>query len=562
MTSDKTSQTVNKLRKLDIAINLSGILAVLLMAFTFAAGNYFTKEIPFVWASYARTAGWVFISLYILGAVYQSREWLWNTARSERAQSGSNLLLQVVLVIAIVGALNYLGTRHHKRWDLTENKQYSLSEQTMKIVKDLPGKVKVTMFANPADRSNQNNRDLWAEYAYADAGKVEFRAIDADREPQKVMQFIQALPKDQQSKVLENGTVRLGTILLEYRGNVTPVTGYNEQDFTSALLKATRTSQKTLYWAEGHGESDPDSWGPEGMGQIKQALEKQNYKIDKLTLFTKTDVPADATVLVIAAPQKPYQEAEIQELTRYVARGGKVLLMLWPNSATGLEKWLAEHYATTPNQDIVLEMDPRYTLNFNPTMPAVVKYPFHAITQSFQNYRIATVFPRSRSFQIADKKPEGVVVEPLAESTDQSQGKIGKDIGAPFNPSTDLKGPLKLAVAITATTKASESASLDASASVAVTPKEKEYKGRLVAIGSPFFAGNQLAQRFGNGDFFLASMNWLAEEESLVSIPPKSTETRTVELLGGAQRNLGLGTVLFPPSALLLVGLLIWWRRR
>ncbi len=557
-------------RVFDMVVNAIGVLAILLMVVAVIGTTQWgtTLKIPPAAVEPIRNAGWVCIGLYILGSMWQSREWLGQMARRERTQSGANLVLQVVLGIAIIGAINYIGTRNHMRWDLTENKQFSLSEQTRKLLKDLPGEVKVAMFVSPADKSNQQNKDLWQEYAYAQPDKVKFKAIDADRNPGEVMKFVNSLPKDQQSKVIEGGSIRLGTIILEYKGAVTTVTGYNEQDFTSALLKATRATQKTLYWVEGHGESDSESFGPEGMGQLKQSLEKQNYKIEKLPLFGAKIIPADASAIVIAAPQKPYDQREIDMLTGYVKRGGKVFVMLRSDVDTGLEKWLGDNYAVTPDKDIILEMNPDYTVRFNPTLPAVVKYPWHAITQSFQNNRLATVFPFARSFKVADQKPEGVTVEPLAETSDKSEGRTyGEKFGAqelqrPFDPAKDLKGPLKVAVAVTITSKnpAAEAAPATGSTEPDVP---KELKGRVVAIGSPFFASNQFAQSsFANGDFFLAGMNWLAEEEALISIPPKSNETRTVELVGRQNQLLGLGTVAFPPLALLLIGGIVWWRRR
>lgn len=557
-------------RALDIVVNAVGVLAILLMVVAVIGTTTWgtALKIPATAVEPIRNAGWVCIGLYILGSAWQSRDWLAQVARRERTQSGANLIIQVVLAVAIIGAINYIGTRNHKRWDLTENKQFSLSEQTRKILKDLPGEVKVTMFVSPADRSNQQNKDLWQEYAYSQPDKVKFKAIDADRNPGEVMKFVNSLPKEQQSKVIEGGTIRLGTIALDYKGSVTTVTGYNEQDFTSALLKATRTTQKTLYWVEGHGESDSDSYGPEGMGQLKQSLEKQNYKIEKLPLFGAKTIPADASALVIAAPQKTYDQRELDMLTTYVKRGGKIFVMLRADTQTGLEKWLGDNFAVTPDKDIVLEMNPNYTVRFNPTLPAVIKYPWHAITQSFQNNRLATVFPFARSFKVADSKPEGVTVEPLAETSDKAEGRVyGDKFGAdelqrPFNPEKDIKGPLKVAVAVTVTTKNPAADAPQASGSTEPAPP-KELKGRVVAIGSPFFASNQFAQSsFANGDFFLASMNWLAEEEALISIPPKSQETRTVELVGRQQAYLGLGTVAFPPLALLLIGGIVWWRRR
>jgi ABC-type uncharacterized transport system involved in gliding motility auxiliary subunit len=557
-------------RVLDVLINLVGVAAILLMLFAVVGSTSqgAALKIPASAVGPARNGGWVCIGLYILGSLWQSRAWLAQIWRRERTQTGTNLLVQLVLSVAIIGAINWIGTRQHKRWDLTENKQFSLSDQSRKVVKALPGKVKVTMFINPADRSNQQNRDLWKEYTYVDSTKVEFTEIDADRKPAEAQKFLDALPELEKVKIMQSGRINAGTMVIDYNGKLTNMTGYNEQDFTSALIKATRSSQKTLYWVEGHGESDPESYGPEGMGQFKQTLEKQNYKIEKLALFARKTVPDDAAALVIAAPQRSFEQNELDMLATYVKRGGRIHLVLGGKADPKLDSWLSKTYGLTPERKVVMERDANRVMSFDPRLPVVVKYPWHNITQPFQNRVMITVFPMARSLKVEGTRPEGMQIDSLAETSDKAEARAfdgdtfnAQALTRPFDEKRDSKGPLKLSVAVTVTTP-----NPAANAPVATRSAEqpKEFKGRLVVISSPHFAANQFAQsgQIANSDFFLAGLNWLAEEEALISIPPKSTETRTIEMVGRTQAYLGLGTVAFPPIALMLIGGFVWWRRR
>ncbi|MBM3275568.1 MAG: hypothetical protein FJZ00_10460, partial [Candidatus Sericytochromatia bacterium] len=116
----------NENRALDLVINLVGVAAILLMLFAVVGSTSqgAALKIPASAVAPARNAGWVCIGLYILGSLWQSRAWLAQMWRRERTQTGTNLLLQLVLSIAIIGAINWIGTRQHKRWDLTENKQF------------------------------------------------------------------------------------------------------------------------------------------------------------------------------------------------------------------------------------------------------------------------------------------------------------------------------------------------------------------------------------------------------------------------------------------------------
>ena len=70
------------------------------------------------------------------------------------ARYGTMSIVSIVVFLAILVAVNYLGTRQSKRWDLTANQVYSLSDQTIKILKDLKEPVKVTVF----ERNDQLGR--------------------------------------------------------------------------------------------------------------------------------------------------------------------------------------------------------------------------------------------------------------------------------------------------------------------------------------------------------------------------------------------------------------------
>lgn len=541
-------------RLLDLAINALGILAVACMAGSLIISRFAADKVPAQTVGYLQNAGWACIALYVLAMAWQGREAIRALATSERGQTGGNLVLQVLLAVVLIGFLNYLGTRYHKRWDFTENKQFSLSEQTEKILRELPGKVSLTMFVSPADRSQQANKDLLEEYAYAAPDKVTFKTIDADRDPLQVRKYVEGLPEAQRGKVLEAGSIRLGTVVIEHKGNITPITGFNEQDFTSAILKATRTSQKTIYFLDGHGEIDYDNYGADGMTQIKQSLEKQNYRLDRLRIDARKGLPADAAAVVIPGPKTAFTKDEITSLDAYVARGGKLFVNLRPGVTTGLEAWLKDAFGVKFEPILVIEENLANTMGYQPMLPAVLKYEFHPVTQSFSNYRIVTVFPESGSFSVADKKPEGVTVDILAKTSSEAKGvpfRNGK-----LTDGEHLSGPLNLAVAVSRKLPGVD----DASASVKL-----DRNGRIVLMASPFFAVNGMLQRnanVGNGDFLLSGMNWLAEDETLVSIAPKSQENRTVTLLGSTQQSLFYGTVVLPPLALLMLGGVVWWRRR
>ncbi|MNX69444.1 ABC-type uncharacterized transport system [compost metagenome] len=471
----------------------------------------YVPTVPFAVIQGVRYAGFACIALFVIGSIVQNKDFLADLARNRTTQNGTKSLVTTVAILVIIGVLNWFGTRMHHRIDLTSNQQFSLSEQSKKIAKGLKQDLKLTAFIRGGDPQGRQLKDLMAEYGYQ-TDKLKLELIDPDREPGKVKLFFQSHPTASQ---------RFNVLIIDNGTKLTEAQGVSEQDVTAAILKATQTETMNVYFLQGHGEADIDGFQQEGLSQAKQALEKQNYKVQKLSLFeTKNVVPDDASVLVVAGPQKPLMPQEIAALDAYVKRGGKL-------------------YGITPQKDLVV--DPRANLFGDAAAPVVQTYPSHAITQGLR----PTIYPAARSLDVAEKAPTGVTLTSLVESSDVSFGKRNlQDRSAEFNPSVDKKGPLKLAVA----------AVLDASASAKPT--------RLLAVGNAQFAGNGFYTGAGNGDFFLNGVNWLAEQDNLVSIPPKTNEPKTLFLTGQQQNTIFLATVAGAPAAMLFAGGLVWWRRR
>lgn len=518
---------------LDWAITAIGAISVLLLAGALA-GTYFPKEIPFSLANGLRIAGWIGVGLYALGVLWQSREFLMDLARSKKAQGGANTLVFSLAFLAVLGLLNYVGAKYHKRLDVTQNQQYSLSEQTKKIVGSLKAETKAVMLVRPGDPQVQQMKELWQEYSYQ-SKHLKFETIDPDREPSKARAF---------ATEFETGpNLRYGQVFLTQGAKKVEVTGTTEQDFTAGLLKLTQDKQKVVYFLEGHGEQE--------LFQAKNALTKQNYKTENLSLFGKKEVPADAAVVVVAGPQSALMPQEVDVLKAYVAQGGRVYAML-SDKRTGLEGWL-EQLGITARNDLVV--DPRANINYEPAMPVALRYPHHAITQGLQ----ATAYPMTRSLKQAEKMPDGVTAWSIVESSPEAWGEtnlMGREFG--FDAGKDAKGPLSLAYALMLDQKPATAAP----AATASTEAEKK-QTRMVVVGTAQFAADRLYNsELSNGDLFLKSLNWLTEEEALVSIPAKDTTPRTIEMMGNQINAVFLTSVAGVPALLVFVGGFIWWRRR
>lgn len=526
---------------LDLVISAIGIAAVVILAGALA-GNYFPKQIPFSVADGMRKAGWVLVGLYALGALWQSRAFLADLGRSKKAQGGANSLVFTVAFLALLGLVNFLGAKYHQRVDVTANKQYSLSEQTKKVLQDVKSEIKVVMLVRPGDPQIEQMKELWQEYTYH-SDKLKFETIDPDREPSKARAFA--------TQYNTAANLRYGQIFLSQGTKNIEVTGSTEQDFTAGLLKVTQDGQKVVYFLVGHGEQE--------MAQAQQALGKQNYKTEPLSLLTKKEVPADAEVVVIAGPRSTLMPQELKALEAYLERGGNLYAML-SDKKTGLEEWLTT-YGLTVRNDLVV--DPQRNINYDPALPVAMNYPYHVINQGLP----ASFFPLSRSLEQANTMPAGITASPIVETSAEAWGETNLMGNQVAFDKDDAKGPLKLGYALLMDQKSpapAASASTETPAAEAPAPAADTQKkqNRMVVMGTAQFASDNFFNSLGNGDLFLKSLNWLAEEDALVSIPPKDTAPRQIEMMGNQINTVFWTTVVGAPAGLLFIGGTIWWRRR
>lgn len=438
-----------------------------------------------------------------------------------RARYGSNALAMSLIVLAILVIVNFLANRHHARWDLTSTKQYSLSSQTIQILRDLKEPIKVTAFFSPADSTRATFQDLFAEYMYH-TDKLSLELVDPDQKPAVARQY---------------GITSYGTLVFERGSRRQDTFGTDEQSITSTILKVSRDEQKGVYFITGHKERDPEGYADDGFSAIKALLEKNNYKVGTLNLAMTSTIPSDATVLIVASPQVDYAEDERKTLSAYLDDGGKVMVLTDPGVGADLNSVL-EPYGVRFRNDLVVDL---YSSFFgDPLTPLTARYPYSMITKDMTG--LTSFFPYARSIERTASTPEGAIITDLITTSDQSWGETNLSQRQVQRDDADVAGPLTLAAQV------------------------QKGDTRLVLVGDSDFAANNVLNSvrgaFGNADLFINAVNWLAEEESLIAISPKTSDVRTVFLTPAQMRVILYSSALILPAMVLVIGLVVWWRRR
>lgn len=447
-------------------------------------------------------------------------------------QYGTNSAVMILVVIGILGLINFIGKKHHKRIDLTSAKLYSLSDQSRKVVQGLKGEVKILYF----DREpSQTLNDLMAEYKGVDSSKINFKTIDPQKDPGQAKQY---------------GITRFKETVVAYGDKTEKVDSPQEEAITNAILKVTREKNKVIYFLQGHNESDiNNNQEATGYAVAKKAIENQNYEVKTLNLGQNPAIPDDCAVLVMAGPKVGLLPTEIPLIEKYVDAGGKVLLLQDPDTDAGMGELLKKWKIGLENDIVVDSSGIGQLLGMGPAAPLVASYESHAITKDLS--RTMTFFPLARSVKTVENPSSSFSSSILFKTSESSWGEKNLKSGsARFDEGVDTKGPVPLGIVSTQTVSGDD--------------KDKRYgkEARVVVIGDSDFASNNYFQQQRNGDLFLNTVSWLAEDEDLISIRPKSQENRSVQLTRASSSVLFWMTLVLLPGGALVSGILVWLRRR
>ncbi len=462
---------------------------------------------------------------------------------------GTNAVVLALVVLGTVGFANYFVARHTKRFDLTKDRRFSLSDQSRKVLAGLKDEIKITYFQR--QQANLGGEDRLKEYqALSPKLKVEF--VDPVRSPARAQAYDVRAPWP--VLIVEKGSRR------ERISNDT------EQDITNALIKVTREGKKTVCLAEGEGERSGDDSGETGFSGAKAALTTSLYDVKSVFLLREKKVPSECTVLIVAGPQRDLLPETTAAIRDYVKSSGKALVMVgpelkqsYPNLIALLKEWNID-----AGKDFVVDASGVGQLfGLGAGAPLVLDYPYHQITKDFRG--LMTVFPSARSMAAASGASGGIAAQDLAKTSDRSWAEtdLSSLLKQPtLDPKTDKVGPISLAVAATVPVAQPSPSPSPAPAADPTAEPARPREGRVAAIGTADFAANTFLGFQGNQDFFLNTVAWLAEDADLISIRPKEPENQAMTLSRQVQQNVGWLALVILPGLFVVAGVVTWWKRR
>jgi ABC-type uncharacterized transport system involved in gliding motility auxiliary subunit len=448
---------------------------------------------------------------------------------SRRLRSGSASLLLTALALGALVVLNVAASRGTQSWDLTRSGVNTLAPQSVLAAQRLDSDLLVIGLFRSAPGNGQTQAEALVGLYQAQSPHIVYRSES----------FVADVADVRKYSVTE-----AGTLVLDYRGKtqlLTPVL-QTEQDFTSALLTLESDRAPVVCWAAGVGGRSRTDTGQNGYSSVVDVLARNNFQTRDLLMAGLTAIPSECDEVVLIAPAAPLDAPAVESIGRYLAAGGSLLIAAdpWsqaPVAAASLNDVLRP-YGLGFSGGLVVESDTSRA--FDAVTPAIFSYGSSPITRDIQGF--ASLFPEATGIAGPPAAPAAAVV--IASTTNRSYS-----IGTPRQDLTrqaaDTPGPFTIM----------ETLEIPAG----------QKPARIAMVGTSAFAENLVlppSSNDANLELALGTFQWLAREDSLISLPPKPPRALPLTLTQQDQSTVIFITIFLMPGLIVFGGVMVWWRRR
>jgi gliding-associated putative ABC transporter substrate-binding component GldG len=516
----------------------------------------------------------------------------------KKVRRGLSQLTSVPLVIAIIIAVNLLGLFLFSRVDITDERVYSLSDASKRLAESLDDPVVCKLYFSedipaPYNANARYLKDQLYEYRAYSGGQLRFEFIDpvkSDREKEAQALGIpplqvQAIEKDK----MELKKVYMGlAFLYEDKKEVIPIvqsTRNLEYEISSALRKVTTDQVPVVGLLAGHGERERS----DGLEVMTQSLQ-QLFDVRTVRIVPGELIDDKISVLLIIGPTESLGSWDQYAIDQFLMRGGRLAAFYDPVDARLQDQQAADRQTNWPGllgyygigfkQGLVIDSrcsrigvtQQQGFLRFQ----NIVEYPFipqvstfnseHLVGKSLEAVDFAFVTPLDSS----KVEGSGLDLVPLCWSSDRSGlrqapydiGPMQKFLQADFNQPWQI-----IAAAVTGPFKSAfpNGAPPDSAISTAVLPPtlQEAADGRIIVVGDADCVSDNGLQNPANIAFAMNIVDWLTQDEGLISIRSRNVTSRPLDEVSEGNRTLiKYANVFGPPLLVVFYGLWRWQSRR
>lgn len=455
--------------------------------------------------------------------------------------------VQIVLALLIAVFATLFSYELPFSVDLTEQNVFTLSDSSKEMLADLNEPVRVAAVF-PENNPDPIITTLLREYA-GQSGRIELQFVDAQRDPTALSSYNLGMAQ----------TITNGTLIFNCGGRVKLLNAndlylngpegnvfYGERGITGAIRYVSALHLNKIYFITGHGEL---SIGKELLSAA-DLLRMEAYETQELVLLQQNAIPDDASAVIFAAPGTDLTPEELAVMESYLAKGGRMLLMVNPafnarqSDVLPNFRALVNSFGVELLNNYVVEEDQSYYLSVN-QLYLIPRYSAHEITAPLGEAKRLVILPIAQAFSQLSEAPAGVKAEPLLMTSGKSWARMDMTLDMMQKTQFDIAGPL--AIAFTAQKD----------------PKTLgDRAAKAVFIGDSDFIteGNLTAQ--ANADFYSNVIRWLTEEGAGELIPGKVMNADTLMIRAGDFVKLAVIVCGIVPLVMFIGALMIWFARR
>jgi hypothetical protein len=437
--------------------------------------------------------------------------------------------IYTVIALVVTAGILVAASRLNVNWDLTEPRTYTVSDFSRRILEDLSVDVKAFYVADPG--APPQERLLLEQFAKA-SEHFHLQIISP-----------QELEPEAARKIARSGS----QLVMHAGGRPRKVPAITERAIIQTVLDFSMRASTTLCSLTGHGEFSLKGHGAQGLSTFKAMLEKEGFRTTDLLLAAKDDVPDACDIVVIAAPEKKLLPAEQDALQAFVDQGGRLLVFSEPRRP--VEPGPILHGAGVTALEAIV-VDEEASLLGSPakgTEPIVHRFTDHHPIVEGLSEQTGVVFSGARPLILRGQDARGFVysdttsrIEMLAE--EGWEGTVADAVTLPPWMRRNV-GPFPLGASV-------------------IRPTDSGNEARIVVFGDIDFATNRLLGVLYNEDMAINAVYFLADREDQIHLRPKVEELYQAPLIPERTLSAFHSVVLLIPEAILVLGLVVWFRRR
>ena len=468
--------------------------------------------------------------------------------KNKRVRYGGYAAFVTLAAVVVLVVINLIFQQLPVQVDMTENRLFTLSDQTIDLIDDLEQEVVIYALYSPGSES-ANVVDVIQKYVRA-SDMIRLEYIDPEKEPVFLQKYAEETNLGNGTIIFESGEIfqvipafDLYDVSYSQQGEPRVLGFKAEQRFTNSLLYVTSGVTPKIYVITGHSEYNLSQLG------LLQTIEKENFTVESLNLQNSPEVPDDADIVLILSPEIDLIEREAEALKTYLENDGSALLFFDFNGAE-LPRFqeLLGSFGVSIGDGIVMESNRNFMYDPDNPLWLAPNLIAHEITDPLKSNGLTVLMPTNMPVTTLEIRKRNVIIEPLMQTSEDGWIRTDLNNSSILRQPDDIEGPIDLAVAI--------------SRQKSLLTDPEGY--RIVVAGNASFVGS--ISYFGNlkpnTDFFLNSLAWLNKRSTSISVRSKSLFQMPLRISGTMQLIYAGIFVIFIPLCILVIGLIVWLRRR